>query len=267
MDYVTQFRSEVDAFETAVRTAAREAGSDGIALVPSCPRWSVADLVLHLGSVHRSVIQVIEGGLREWPQDPDSPLPGLPPGRPGWPDPRQAPNRGPLAEGLLDWFTDGAAALAELFAARDPAERVWSWSSEQSVGFWLRMQTIEAAVHRWDAQNALGAPEPVDRQLAADAVTHTFEVMAPARRAWRAAPPGAGERMRFKEADGFRIWVVQTDPDEVLLNRGSGCCHVELAGTTSDLMLFLWHRVPKEDLAVRGDAALLDRYFKLVPPV
>lgn len=268
MDYVTQFRRETDAFEAAVRTAAREAGNDGVALVPSCPGWSVADLVFHLGSVHRLVIQVVEAGLSEWPQAPDRSLLRLPTDRTGWPDPQRTPNRGPLAAGLIDWFADGAAALAELLAARDPAERVWSWSSEQSVGFWLRMQAIEAAVHRWDAQHALGVPpEPVDRQLAADAVTHTFEVMAPARRRWRQAPPGAGERLRFRESDGFRIWVVQTDPDEVLLNQGSGCCHVELTATASDLLLFLWHRIPKEDLAVRGDAALLDRYFKLVPPL
>src|SRR3712207_1775237 len=65
---------------------------------------------------------------------------------------------------------------------------VWTWSPERTTGFWLRMQTIEAAVHRWDAENAIGAGQPIDAELAADAVGQTFQVMAPARRAWRQAP-------------------------------------------------------------------------------
>ncbi|GAB2581799.1 hypothetical protein GCM10027168_13150 [Streptomyces capparidis] len=66
---------------------------------------------------------------------------------------------------------------------RDPAEPVWTWSRERTVGFRLRMQTIEAAVHRWDAQVA-----PVDGVLVADAVSQTFQVMAPFRRAAEWAP-------------------------------------------------------------------------------
>ncbi|MFI1100533.1 maleylpyruvate isomerase family mycothiol-dependent enzyme [Streptomyces melanogenes] len=188
------------------------------------------------------------------------PGPGLAERRANWPLPENAPHRGAFPPELIDWFGEGAAALRNLLATCHPAEPVWTWSRERSVGFWQRMQAIEAAVHRWDAENAIGTPGPVDRQLAMDAVTHTFEVMAPARRAGREAPPGAGERLRFRQSDGSRIWIVQTDPDEVLLNAGSGCCDVELTATASDLMLFLWHRIPLDGLEVRGDASLLDRY-------
>jgi hypothetical protein len=34
----------------------------------------------------------------------------------------------------------------------------------------------------------------------------------------------------------------------------------------SDLLLFLWHRIPADRLEVFGDAALLERFFELVPP-
>ncbi|MEI5102705.1 maleylpyruvate isomerase N-terminal domain-containing protein [Streptomyces sp. PmtG] len=266
MDYVAHFRRETTAFEAAVRQAARAAESEGLPLVPSCPGWSVADLMFHLGSVHRAVIHVIAEGLREQPDTTDPSYLHLPAAE-GWPDPGQAPHRDRLPADLGDWFTDGATTLADLFATRDPAEPVWTWSSEQRVGFWQRMQTIEAAVHRWDAENAIGAAQPIDRLLAADAVTHTFQVMAPARRARRNAPPGEGERMRFRQSDGAGIWIAQTDPDGVLLNEGTGCCQVELTATVSDLALFLWHRIPTDTLEVRGDASLLERFFKLVPPV
>ncbi|MFD9791883.1 maleylpyruvate isomerase family mycothiol-dependent enzyme [Streptomyces sp. NPDC059070] len=267
MDYIAHFRREAEAFEAAARRASREAGADGAPLVPSCPGWSMADLVFHLGAVHRYVIRVIGERLRQRPDEADFSFLRLPADYGGWPDPDRAPHRAPLPPDLLDWFREGADTLAELFASCDPAERVWSWAPEQSVGFWLRMQAIEAAVHRWDAENALGTAGPVDRLLAADAVTHSFEVMAPARRAQRPTPPGEGERMRFRQSDGFRVWVVQTDPEEVLLNEGTGCCLVELTATASELMLFLWHRITADGLEVRGDAALLDRYFKLVPPL
>ncbi|MFD7334471.1 maleylpyruvate isomerase family mycothiol-dependent enzyme [Streptomyces violascens] len=267
MDYIAQFRREVEAFEDAARVASREASGDGVALVPSCPDWSVADLVFHLGAVHRYVIQVISEGLVDRPNETDFTFLSLPADKAGWPDPRLAPNRGPLPAGLLDWFHAGASRLASLFAERDPAERVWSWSDEQSVGFWRRMQAIEAAVHRWDIEHALGTAQPVDRQLAADAVSHNFEVMAPARRARQKAPAGQGERLRFRQSDGSGLWVVQMDPEGVLLNEGTGCCGVELTAMASELMLFLWHRIPSDGLEVRGDAALLERYFKLVPPL
>jgi hypothetical protein len=43
---------------------------------------------------------------------------------------------------------------------------------------------------------------------------------------------------------------------------------VELYGTASGLVLFLWRRMPAGtgSLLARGNAALLDRYFALVPP-
>ncbi|MER5883215.1 maleylpyruvate isomerase N-terminal domain-containing protein [Streptomyces sp. NPDC001941] len=266
MDYVAHFRREVEDFGVAVRSASRRARGGGAVPVPSCPGWSLGDLVFHLGAQQRRVAHVVGHGLLEPP--PDDVLLGIPESAAGLRPRRDGtgPWTGPVPEGLLDWFAQGAEELAALFASRDPAERVWTWSAERSVGFWARTQAIEAAVHRWDAQDALGAPGALDRELAVDAVGHTFEVMAPARRAARDAPPGGGERLRFRQSDGFHVWVVQLE-DEVLLYRGSECCLVELTATASELALFLWHRIPKDGLEVRGDAALLDRWFKLVPPV
>ncbi|OAR23976.1 hypothetical protein A8W25_16015 [Streptomyces sp. ERV7] len=264
MDYVAHFRREIQAFDAAIRTASPATGTGGAPLVPSCPGWSVSDLAFHLGSVHRYVIDVIDERRQQRPRSADL---NLPPVRANWPLPENAPNLGPLPPELIEWFGEGAASLGKLLATRDPAEPVWTWSRDRSVGFWQRMQTIEAAVHRWDAENALGTPGPVDRRLAADAVTHSFEVMAPASRSRQEAPPGAGERIRFRQSDGSGVWIVQTDPDEVVLNPGPGCCDAELTATVSDLMLFLWHRIPLDGLEVRGDAALLDRYLTLVPPV
>lgn len=130
------------------------------------------------------------------------------------------------------------------------------------------MQLIELAVHRWDAESATGTPVPLAPDVAADAVTQTIEVMAPARRGWQQAPPGAGERYRFRSTDGQQSWTVLLSGDQVLLEPGSTApADVEAAGRTSDLALFLWHRLPPTALHVTGDAALLPHWFTLVPPV
>ncbi|WP_046778126.1 maleylpyruvate isomerase N-terminal domain-containing protein [Streptomyces yangpuensis] len=55
-----------------------------------------------------------------------------------------------------------------------------------------RLMTPPPAVHRRDAESATGAPGPLDPAAAVDAVTRSIEVMAPARRTWKQAPPGAG---------------------------------------------------------------------------
>jgi uncharacterized protein (TIGR03083 family) len=264
MDFVPHFHREIVAFEAAVR---RPADADGAPLVPSCPGWSVSDLVAHLGFVHRYVTRIIRERLPEPPDTSDLTFLGLPTNLQGWPMPENAPNRGPVPVGLIDWFADGAFALESLFRNCDPGETVWTWSREQSTGFWLRMQTIEAAVHRWDAESAIGVAQPVEAELAGDAVGQTFEVMAPARRARGQAPPGSGERFRIRQTDGTGNWTVHFEGDEIRLTESAEPCDVELAGTASDLMLFLWQRIPADRLEVTGDRDVLDRYFTLVPPM
>ncbi|MCX4695016.1 maleylpyruvate isomerase family mycothiol-dependent enzyme [Streptomyces sp. NBC_01408] len=272
MDHMTRlshFRSEAAAFDQAVRRALEPGGETP--LVPSCPGWSVSDLVGHLGSVHRYVGHILRERLTGAPDATDLSLYGLPADprvRAAWPAPDRAPNRGPVPEELTEWFARGAGELAALFRELGPEAPVWTWAPEQTSGFWLRMQTIELALHRWDAASVTGEAGPLAPALAADAVAQTFEVMAPARRSWRVTPPGTGERYRFRRTDGPQSWTVAFAGDEVLTDPDpTAPVDVEAAGTASDLALFLWHRLPPTALRVSGDTGLLPHYFMLVPPV
>jgi uncharacterized protein (TIGR03083 family) len=264
VDYVGHFRREVAAFEAAGRAAV---GSEAAPVVPSCPGWVVTDLVLHLGMVHRLVARVVGERMQQPPSEGDRSWLGLPGPWRDWLPPGRAPRQSPVPAGLLDWFQAGAAELRELFRAADPGERVWTWSADHSVGFWQRMQAIEAAVHRWDAQHAVSAAHPIDAALAADAIAQTFEVMAPMRRALAKAPPGQGERFVFRRTDGPQTWAVRFDADAVLLGAPHGSYDIQISGTASDLALFLWQRDVTGSLEVRGDSSLLSRYFALVPPL
>jgi uncharacterized protein (TIGR03083 family) len=264
MDYLGSFGREVAAFEAA----GREAVSREVApAVPSCPGWVVTDLVLHLGWVHRLVAQVVGGRIQQPPAQDDRSWLTMPGPWRDWLPPGRAPRQSPVPAALVDWFRLGAAELAEAFGAADPGEQVWTWSADHSVGFWQRMQTIEAAVHRWDAQDAVSVAQPIDAALAADAIAQTFEVMMPMRRAVAKAPPGGGETFAFRRTDGPNTWAVRFDGDQVLVGAGAEDYDVQISGTASDLALFLWHRDVTGSLEVRGDSSLLSRYFTLVPPV
>ncbi|WP_030157826.1 maleylpyruvate isomerase family mycothiol-dependent enzyme [Streptomyces sp. NRRL S-244] len=277
MDHIQRlahFRNETAAFEKAIARAIADAGGGPVPLVPSCPGWSASDLLGHLGAVHRFVGRILRDRLSEAPDHTDLTIFGIPQDpavRAAWPKPGTEPNRGPVPDALTEWFAQGARQLEDQFRELGPDVPVWTWSpdaAEHTSGFWLRMQTIELAVHRWDAQSATGTPGPVDAEIAADAVPQTFEAMAPFRRAVAGAPAGAGERYRFRRTDGPGVWTVTFSGEQVTVEHGAtDPVDVEAAGTASDLMLFLWRRIPATALAVSGAADLLPHYFTLVPPV
>lgn len=261
MDYVRHFGEETAAFEAAVRETA---GGEAAPAVPSCPGWTLTDLVLHLGSVHRFAARVIGERLREPPGgDPAAGLPGdwaawLPPGR--------APAGAPLPGALADWFHEGAEALEERLVLAGPDEPVWAWHGPQTVGFWLRAQAIEAAVHRWDAERATGTATVIDSALAADAVWQVFEVLVPLRRAAAGHPRGDGEHFRFRRTDGPQSWTVRFCGKAVIVGPDSRRCDIEIGGRASDLALFLWKRPVTGQLDILGDIRMIRRFFELVPP-
>lgn len=201
MDHIARlapFRTEAAAFEKAVRRAFDRGAP--VPAVPSCPGWTVTDLVRHLGGVHRFLAYVLRERLTAPPDPAGLTLPEVPDG----------------PDALTDWFAQGARELAELFDELGPDTAVWTWSAEQTTGFWLRMQLIELAVHRWDAESATGTPVPLAPDVAADAVTQTIEVMAPARRGWQQAPPGAGR--------GTASGVPTVSNPGRSSSRGTRCC-------------------------------------------
>ncbi|MBH1938752.1 maleylpyruvate isomerase family mycothiol-dependent enzyme, partial [Streptomyces sp. AV19] len=247
MDHLPHFRREIRAFAAAARRAAADAP-----VVPSCPDWSVTDLVAHLGGVHRFVSRVVEDRLAEPPDTTDRAFLRLPAGSERRPASLEdGPHRGPVPAGLIEWFEEGAAELAEHFRETGPDEPVWSWTRERSTGFWLWVQSVEAALHRWDAENAIGAAAPLDADHAADAIGRHLGVVAPAWRARAQAPAGSGERLRFRRTDGPGEWTVSFEGDAIL--PAEGPCDAELSGTASDLLLFLWHRLPAD--ACQGNSS------------
>src|SRR4051812_18611801 len=109
----------------------------------------MADLVRHILQVHRSWGRIVGEGLME----------------PDW-------SEAPLPENdtLVAEFRANAIWFADVLGTTDPAKPCWTWGPEDNAGFVQRFQVQEAALHRWDAESAVGEPRPIAADGAADAI-------------------------------------------------------------------------------------------------
>jgi uncharacterized protein (TIGR03083 family) len=235
--------------------------------VPSCPGWTVADLVGHIGGVDWYWWHHVSNRAQEQSGMPPKETFASYPGLVDWlnqswegkADPAAAPR------GLVDWYAEGARRLEETFRQTDPEEPIWHWSGDNRGITHMRMQAIETAVHRWDAENAHGRAQPVDAELARDGIDQHFEVMIPVGRRRGEYRRGSGESYHFHRTDGEGEWLVRFEGDDVKLSREHARADVAVRASAADLFLYLWGRVPAGKLEVFGDASLLDRYRELVP--
>src|SRR5262249_60508131 len=104
-----------------------------------------------------------------------------------------------------EWLREGAAVLVPEPDAKYPAKHCWAWGPfDQSVGFWSRRTAHEAAMHRWDAQNAGAGADGFDAGLAADGVDEYLGIL------------GAFRGRRFPEAASIHLHATDT-PGEWLV--------------------------------------------------
>src|SRR5262249_26876360 len=220
----------VDAIRGDRAALADAAGVAGLAArVPSCPLWSVTDLLGHIGRIHHWVAQLVA---------------------------QQAPERGahwseaepPGQHELLTWFASGVALLADALEHAGAGAPVWSWTPDATSGFWARRQAQETSIHRYDAQLAADRPQPLAGALAADGIDELF-AMVPF---WPWAPRvrGDGETVHLHCTDRDGEWLVKLVPDGVEVTAEHAKGDVAARGTASDLFLFLYGRVGSDALEV-----------------
>lgn len=220
--------------------AARASGID--APVPSCPGWTVTDLLQHVGRLHRWVAELVRDRVRDvdrWWNDLEPPPPT--------PD-------------LVEWFAEGYPLLARELADAGPDEPVWSWTPFATTGFWARRQANELAVHRWDGEGALGpaAVAPIEPAQAVDAVDEVLELLPHRRRP--AEIRGDGETIHLHATDIDGEWLIRLEPDGATFTREHTKGDVAARGSASDLLLLLVGRVAPSAVETFGDVALLDRW-------
>jgi uncharacterized protein (TIGR03083 family) len=191
--------------------------------VPGCPDWSLRDLVVHLGRVQRFWASDVRVGADVEPTAFDTEAPG------------------PSAEELGAWMRAATSDLLEALRTTPPETPAWTWwKGDRTAGAIARHQVQEAAVHRWDAQSAVGAPAPLDGAIADDGVAEFLAV----NREWRGTAP-----IEFRATDtgsSFSAGEAAT---------------VTVRASASDLVLLLHRRIHVDAVEVEGDRAVLDKFL------
>jgi len=236
---------------SALRTdgaAFRAAAGSGVlaAQVPSCPEWTVEDLVRHLGAVYRYVRSHVSRGVITRP------------------DTRVVMTDVPHGDEALAWWDDEFRELVSLLDALDPEMPAYNWAPQaKKAAFWHRRMAHETAVHRWDAQLAIGRGEPVEAKLAADGVSEVLDSWLPSGR--RHGPVDRSGVVQLNATDVEQHWFVRLRGEgialldtDTLLDADDPQARVLAQGTASDLLLALFGRVPFDVLDVIGDASLLE---------
>jgi uncharacterized protein (TIGR03083 family) len=225
--------------------AAASAGTD--ADVPTCPGWTVTDLLDHCvrgDNWARSIAEQGRAGSTErvMPADTDPSLQG---------------------DALVEAFRDGARALVAELSSVAADTPVWTFSStNRTASFWQRRRSQETAIHRVDAETAAGDPTPVDAALAVDGIDEFLTVFLP-RLADNFGEVGdATVHLHCTDVEGE--WLVARRDGEVTVTAEHAKGDVAARGAASDLLLYLWGRQSVDALEVFGDADLLARFRQAI---
>ena len=158
----------------------------------------------------------------------------------------ESPADQPEGDALVPYFRDGAEALVATLAGADPGTSVWTFSStDRTAAFWQRRRSQETVVHRYDAEVAAGTPTPVDAALAVDGIDEFLTVFLPRLEDNFADVGDATVHLHCTDADGE--WLLTRRDGSTVGDAEHAKGDVAVRGTASDLLLFLWGRVPADD--------------------
>jgi uncharacterized protein (TIGR03083 family) len=240
--YIACIKGDTAAMITAVGIAGLEAS------VPTCPGWTVLDLVTHTGVVHRHKTETVRGGYLDQP-----------PPQPGGPD-----------RDVLRWFCDGVEEMLVVFAEADLSAPTWTWCAhEHNADWWVRRMAHETAIHAADAVITSKGIPVVGTALAIDGVDEILDEMMVDGPSWGTVTP-TDRVVALESAD--RRWVLRTAKfggtspvtgtayeglDTFVYDR-TGAAEATVRADPETLDLWLWGRRKLPVGAVRGDPSLVD---------
>ena len=248
-DYLQHLQSDSSRFLERLR------GCDPRLPVPSCPDWVAGDLLWHLGEVQWFWGSVVADRLQSV-------------------DDLEAPPRPDTHAGLVEFFAKQSERLHDALSTADPADAVYMWAADKTVGYIARRQAHEALIHRLDAELTVGDVTPLDTGLAADGVDEALSVMFGGCPPWGTFTP-SGIQVEVVTTDAHLVVPVAlgrftgTDPvtgtsydeDDISVRSADPTASpaATVTGTAEDLDAWLWHRRDGSALKVEGDQAAFER--------
>jgi uncharacterized protein (TIGR03083 family) len=220
--------------------AAQAAGLD--AMTTTCPGWAVRDLVSHIGGVHRwAAGNIAKGRVSE--------------------DEAEQMFIAPPDPALLSWYADGYAALLTTLAEADRDVECFTFLPEitSPLEFWARRQAHETAIHRVDAESAVGATPGFDVGFAVDGLDELINGFVRRKGGRLRSDPTV--TIAVAPSDAPAAWWIQVGPEGRSITTTTGevpPADLTLRGPAERLYLLLWNRAGRDHVDVIGRDALLD---------
>jgi uncharacterized protein (TIGR03083 family) len=223
-DFLTRLRAE------SAHIAAFAADRDLGAPAPTCPGMNVGEVIRHLGSVHRAVIDWVRAQSRPEVWD-----------------------REPSGGDVIGWFRAGAAELHDELSRHLPDEPCDTWSPDDgTAGFWWRRMAHETTVHRVDVEAAYGPIGPIDARFAADGADEVLSLFLVHRRDEDAATDDVLRTVGV--AAGSHVWRVALRPGTAEVTRElPDDADAVVIGDPAAVYLWLWGRRSDDAVRVCGD--------------
>jgi uncharacterized protein (TIGR03083 family) len=221
--------------------------------VPTCPGWTLRQLLTHVGRGDRWAAMIVRDRAQERV------------------DIRTVPDGKPSADDPVGWLAGSARLLVDAVAATGPDVPVWTFTGPKPAAWWIRRRLHEATVHRADASIALGVPFAIEPGLAADGVSEWLDVLAarPAPEAGPALADGATLHLHATD-DGLGTdgeWLVRSADGRLVWEHGHGKGAVAVRGSAADILQAVTRRIPADDprLQVLGDEAAWRTWLERTP--
>ncbi|MFI6012997.1 maleylpyruvate isomerase family mycothiol-dependent enzyme [Streptomyces sp. NPDC051243] len=247
------------AHQVGLLRAVVTSGADLSATVPTCPDWSLEQLVRHMGGALRWVELMVRTRAQE--EIPEEEVPEA---------------EGPEAEGdraALDaWLAKTGEMVVAALRDAGPDAKMWGWAGVPTAGFWARRMTHEITVHRADATLAAGLPYEVAPDVAADAIDEWLEIVEWAQRTLPDDParelrrPGASIHLHATDntPEVNAEWYVDLTGEVVTWRRDHEKATVALRGPLTAVLLAFYRRLPLDspELEVLGERELLEFWLE-----
>ncbi|MGW7049851.1 maleylpyruvate isomerase N-terminal domain-containing protein [Streptomyces avermitilis] len=269
--YTVELRQEAARIADALR---------GIPLsdpVPTCPGWTLGDLVSHLRQGYEWATTILTTRSTEF-VPPDG-LSGAPDEENSWTEQVAGGARGAARKSrVVDpelWAHRLLESADRLVAALDGVELdvpVWAPRGKQNKEFWSRWALFETAVHRGDVFLMAGLPFELDTEVALHLVDAFLSACEDSDARKFLSPlfsevPRGGQTLCFRSAEepagGFSSWLITCAPDGVQVTRNlptTSVADATVVAAPSDLLLVVKGRLRPENprMTVLGNRALLD---------